>query len=302
MIKVYSKENYKDWNDFRANLINELSSSFVGHDVDYRGFVLSIKEFKFETVYFDSVAEDVVKVWFEDESYLVFFRAVNAGILNFLDENDTKVYKEFKAVVEDAKMVHAIELKEERARLAEAQRIAYQEYLKREAEKAERLKQKEAEKKFQAKIERSLRKLNTLRPEKVEKLFNSPSNYYEAIGWMAKHTSSIRAAMPDYMEKWFDERFDCDYKYIVDSKKRTSGGHPVQWGLSFKMSFDEAVSGVLEARATSQNKKVIDNVAFVWDLIENYGFQFTKNAQDIDKIRAEIPNQYVSDFEKGLAM
>ena len=104
------------------------------------------------------------------------------------------------------------------------------------------------------------------------------------------------------MEKWFDSKFDCENKSVVDSRKRTSGGHPVQWGLSFRMSFDSAVSGILEQRATSQNKKVIDSVSFVWDLIDNFGFQFSKSGQDIDKIRAEIPNQYVSDFEKGLAM
>ena len=52
----------------------------------------------------------------------------------------------------------------------------------------------------------------------------------------------------------------------------------------------------------SKNKKVIDNVAFVWDLIENYGFQFRKDAQDADRIRNEIPKDYIADFERGLAM
>jgi hypothetical protein len=301
MLKIYSKENYSDWTEFKQSLVNELKEDFLGHDVTYDGFLMTVDNIKFDVVQFNAVSTDVVKVYFEDGTYLVMFPAVKSGKL-ILNEEDNKVFKEIAAIYEEAKIVHEEELKEAAKKLEEQRKIAYQEYLKREAERAELLKAKEEERKYQARIYRALKKLDQIRPEKTERLFNSPSTYYEAIGWMTAHATSVRAAMPDYMEKWFDSKFDCDFKYVVDSRKRTSGGHPVQWGLSFRMSFDQAVSGILEQRATSQNKKVIDNVAFVWDLIENYGFQFRKDTQDIERIRAEIPKEYISDFEKGLEM
>ena len=301
MLKIYSKENYSDWAEFKQSLVNELKEDFLGHEVIYDGFLMTIDDIKFDVVQINAVSTDMVKVYFEDGDYLLFFPAVKSEKIE-LNEEDNKIFKEINAVYEDAKLVHAEELEKAAQKLEEDRKIAYQEYLKREAERAERLKAQEQEKKFQAKVQKKLKELESMKPEKTERLFNSPTTFYEALGWMAKHVISIRAAMPDYMEKWFDSKFDCDFKYVVDSRKRTSGGHPVQWGLSFRMSFNEEVSGILEQRATSQNKKVIDNVAFVWDLIENYGFQFRKDAQDIDKIRAEIPVQYLADFERGLTM
>jgi len=301
MLKVYSKTNYQDFNEFKARALEEAKSLFGGHDASYRGFAVTLDEFKLEYVYFGTVATEIIRVYLGDGNCLGFLKAVNSGVL-VLEDSDVKAFKEFDKIIEDAKLIHQEELAEAKKELERQQKIAYQEYLKREAEKAELKKAQEEEKKYQARIDRALKKLDTLKPEKTERLFNSPTTYYEALGWMAKHTTSVRAAMPDYMEKWFDSKFDCQFKYVVNSKKRTSGGHPVQWGLSFRMSFDSEVSGILEQRATSQNKKVIDNVAFVWDLIENYGFQFLKTSQDVERIRAEIPKDYIADFERGLAM
>ena len=67
------------------------------------------------------------------------------------------------------------------------------------------------------------------------------------------------------------------------------------------MSFDAEVSGPLEVRATSKNKKAIDSVAFVWDLIKNYGFQFGK-VQNLEEIRGCIPAENLADFDRGFAM
>ena len=301
MLKNYTKENYSSWKEFQQATLEEIKSSFMGHEVNYKGFVLTMDKFTLETVHFNAVPEEVIRVYLGDESELVFLRAVNSGTLN-LNKEDMCTYEKINLIVNDAKDVHQQELIEAHKKLEEDIKLARIERAKKEEELAKIKEAREQEKKFQAKIQRKLKELESMRPEKTQRLFNSPTSYYEAIGWMAKHAVSVRAAMPDYMEKWFDSKFDCDFKYVVDSRKRTSGGHPVQWGLSFRMSFNEAVSGILEQRATSQNKKVIDNVAFVWDLIENYGFQFRKDTQDIERIRAEIPKEYISDFEKGLEM
>lgn len=301
-MKVYSKENYSTWDEFKEALIKELSESLVGHDVDYDGFLMTIAGIKFDVVQVNAKATEVIKVYFEDDDYLLFFPAVNSGKIKLLNKEDNKIFKEIAAIYEDAKLVHAEELEKAAQKLEEDRKIAYQEYLKREAERAERLKAQEQEKKFQAKVQKKLKELESMKPEKTVRLFNSPTTFYEALGWMAKHATGVRAAMPDYMEKWFVGKFGDVERYVVNSKKKTSGGFDYQWGLGLKITFDKAVAGTLEQRATSQNKKVIDSVAFVWDLVENYGFQFRKDAQDVDKIRAEIPTQYIADFEKGLAM
>jgi hypothetical protein len=104
------------------------------------------------------------------------------------------------------------------------------------------------------------------------------------------------------MEQWFVKQFGQDAeRYVVDSTKKTSGGFDFQWSLGINITFDAPVSGVLEQRATSKNKKSINNVAFAWDLIENYGFVFGKE-QNLDKILEEIPTQYLEDFRRGYAM
>lgn len=300
-MKNYSKENYSSYKDFQLAMVEELKSTLVGHEATYQDCLVSIDDFKLETIYFNTEAKDVIRVYLGDESQLVFFLAVKANKL-VLDAQDLGYVTKLYYLEDDAQDVRQHEIIEEKKKLEEEIRLARIERAKKEEELAKLKEEKEAEKKFKAKIQKKLKELETLKPENTERLFNSPTTFYEALGWMAKHAISIKASMPDYMEKWFDSRFDAENKYVVDSKKRTSGGHPVQWGLSFRMSFNEVVSGILEKRATSQNKKVIDSVAFVWDLIENYGFQFTKKTQDIERIKNEIPNQYLVDFEKGLNM
>lgn len=300
-MKNYSKENYTSYKDFQLAMVEELNSTLVGHDATYQNCLVSIDNFKLETVYFNAEAKDVIKVYLGDETQLVFFLAVKSGRL-VLDAKDLDYATKLYYLDDDAQDVHQREVAEAKKKLEEDLRIARIERAKREEELAKIREEKEAERKYQARIAKKLKELESMKPEKTERLFNSPTTFYEALGWMAKHAISIKASMPDYMEKWFNSRFDAEYKYVVDSRKRTSGGHPVQWGLSFRMSFNDTVSGILEKRATSSNKKVIDSVAFVWDLIENYGFQFTKKTQDIEKIRSEVPSQYLADFEKGLAM
>ena len=300
-MKNYSKENYTSYKDFQLAMVEELKSTLVGHEATYQDCLVSIDNFKLETVYFNAEAKEVIKVYLGDETQLVFFLAVKSGRL-VLDAKDLDYATKLYYLDDDAQDVHQREVAEAKKKLEEDLRIARIERAKREEELAKIREEKEAERKYQARIAKKLKELESMKPEKTERLFNSPTTFYEALGWMAKHAISIKASMPDYMEKWFNSRFDAEYKYVVDSRKRTSGGHPVQWGLSFRMSFNDTVSGILEKRATSSNKKVIDSVAFVWDLIENYGFQFTKKTQDIKKIRSEVPSQYLADFEKGLAM
>lgn len=295
-MEIYSKENYNSFNEFKKAYIEELKKAFVGSKLIYRDQDAYFGDFYFSV---SNLGEHLnAKIYVgNEEKALAILLALNVGAVKVNEDFNeyTKILAESYKIYneEQAKLMKELD---EQARIDRIKR--------EEARKVFEAKKKaaEEEKKYQARIQKQLKKLEELRPEKIEKLFNSPTTYYEAIGWMAKHTTSIKASMPDYMEKWFDSKFDCENKNVVNSKKRTVNGHPMQWGLSFRMSFDEVVSGILEQRATSQNKKVIDNVAFVWDLIENYGFQFLKTNQDIERIKAEIPQEYITDFERGLTM
>lgn len=300
MLKNYSKENYSSITEFEKAVVDKCYCSFIPHKATYHDRTVNIVSFVFGDVNFGTEAKRVLKVMVELEpnniATLVFNLAVNSGTLK-LNEEDMCAYEEINSQL----LIMEEELKKEAAEREEQIRQTLIANYKKQIEKQKILEKQKEEQKFQRRIDKALKKLDTLKPEDTSKLFNEPQTLYEVIGWMAKHATGVRAAMPDYMEKWFVGRFGDVDRYVVNSKKKTSGGFDYQWGLGLKITFDKAVAGILEQRATSQNKKVIDNVAFVWDLIENYGFQFGKT-QDIEKIRLEVPKQYVSDFEKGLAM
>jgi hypothetical protein len=303
-MKNYSKENYSNYADFEKALVDECVMAFIPHKATYRDRTVNIVSFTFGDVNFGAETKRVLKVMVELEpnniAMLVFNLAVNSGTLK-LNEEDNVKYQNIKLIVDEALDIHEQELKEE-ARLRDiAIKKAREERAAELARRVQIAEEQAKELKIKKKIEKQLAKLETLKPENTSKLFDAPQSQYEILGWMAKHCTSVRAAMPDYMEKWFVGKFGDVERYVVNSKKKTSGGFDYQWGLGLKITFNSEVSGPLEQRTTSKNKKVIDSVAFVWDLIENYGFQFGK-VQNISQIKQEIPAQYLNDFEKGYAM
>ena len=295
----YSKENYKTFRDYEKTFAEDILKALRGTKASYKDKMAYFTGFHFSdtnlgrNLFAEFDVDGEVKVCALD-------LGINSGVIK-LEDNVRKVVDEYFEILNKAKEIYATETAEERKIQAEKARIAREKYEAEKARREELKKQIEADKRYAKRVERALNKLSTLKPEKTEKLFETPTSQYEVIGWMAKHLTSVRAAMPDFMEKWFISKFGDTERYVVDSKKRTANGNPMQWGLSLKLTFNTEVKGLLETKATSQNKKVIDNVAFVWDLIENYGFQFGKE-QNISQIKAEVPEQYLPDFEKGYAM
>jgi hypothetical protein len=219
--------------------------------------------------------------------------ALKAKTLEF----ETETLKSVEKALEN--LQHIIDMRSVDAEKAIQEELEEQIKAKEKAE-LEIRKQKE-ELKAKARQAKMLKKLKELKPEDTKSLFDTPKTYYEILGWMAKHCTSVRAAMPDWMEKQFVAMFGDVDRYVVNLKKKTSGGFDYQWGLGLKIIFDKEIVGPLEVRATSKNKRIIDNVAFVWDLVDTCGFKFGKE-QDIDKIIDEVPGQYLEDFKKGFAM
>lgn len=299
-MKTYSKENYKNFEEFEkafnktANVLSNLKVSSTKYG---DGVIVGVKLKDLEKDYITITVQHfgiyLMVKFGETERTFDLSMALSANALKF-DEITLLKVNELFDVLKDSEAARISELTAElEAEREEDRKI-------REEQLAEIKRQKELAK-FQAKKEKALAKLQKLKPENTKKLFATPTSHYEVVGWMAKHCRSLRAAMPDWMEQQFVSMFGDVERYVVDSKKKTSGGFAYQWGLGLKITFDEEVSGALEQRATSKNKKIIDNVAFIWDLVENYGFKFGKK-QDIDAIIEEVPVEYLPDFNRGFAM
>ena len=165
-------------------------------------------------------------------------------------------------------------------------------------------KQAEAEKKAEAKYqklkEKALRDFDQLAAQSTN-ILSDVDEFYYALGWMAKHIGSISAALPDYLESSFTKHFGTETNArIVDSKKKTVNGNSMQWTFGFKATLrkPENIPAIL-SQYISSTGKAIANTSFIWDLVDNYGFQFGKK-QDADKIKSTVPTQFIASFEAGL--
>lgn len=174
-----------------------------------------------------------------------------------------------------------------------------------ELRKKEAAKRAEAEKKAEAKYqhlkEKAVKDFEVL-TTKVKETITEADEFYYALGWLAKHTSTISAALPDYLASSFTKHFGTDTgARIVDSKKKTINGYSMQWTFGFKAALRKSddIPAILMPYVSSSGK-AIANTSFIWDLVESYGFKFGKK-QDIDHIKKTIPAQCMSSFEAGLS-
>lgn len=129
--------------------------------------------------------------------------------------------------------------------------------------------------------------------------------FYYNLGWLAKNVGTVSAALPDYLLKYFENHFGTEAKpTVVDSRKKTVSGYSMQWALSMKASLAkkslDSIPALLKQYLNTSGN-AIANTSFIWDLVENYGFQFGRK-QDLEKIRAAIPAHCLEQFEKGFAL
>lgn len=229
----------------------------------------------------------------------------NVTLVTKLPDGTTKMFdvvmsKACGAVVfEDERVQTVIDLLQEAIDCKFEEMKVKSEELKAEKKKAEEeAERQKKELKFQQMKESAIRSANGMKPLDLDKSF-TPTTKYEVLGWIAKHVKSVKAAMPDYLESWFVDRFGQDAdRYVVNSSKRTSGGFPIQWALSMHIRFDTEVTDLLLSKCGGKNKKVIDSVQFVWSLIDDYGFKFGKT-QDLDEILKYVPDDRLEDFNRG---
>ena len=198
-------------------------------------------------------------------------------------------------VWDEAMLVHTI-LK---AKRNELDRLAYQQAIEAEKKAKAAKKAEEQYEKTKAKSIRDFEELTQIVNPKSE-----ADEFYFSLGWLAKHIGTITAILPDYLSAAFEQHFGVDTpKTLVDGRAKTSGGYAKQWSWEFKCTIKKLKETTVPAyilNVTTDFSKGIHNTSFLWDLVENYGFQFGKT-QDIEKIKACVPAKYASFFEAGFA-
>lgn len=177
-------------------------------------------------------------------------------------------------------------------------------------------KEHEAQKKIvedSKKAERDKKRLEKLRNHRAELLkglnsikapvHNEPG-FYVSLGYIAKHIGTISATIPSWAEAWFVKRFGTAKKKVIDETKKTIGGFSMKFAPSFSVSIKKAENVPADVQAlvdTSKKPFKINNTEFVFSLIDNYGFKFGKE-QNIEDIKKTIPNNYITNFNKGYEM
>lgn len=290
-MKTYeiSKENYNDvLFDVNLNLAAYLTGKPIGSKSYGDGLITEVKNIQFAQ---NKEPAIIVQIQFAEKQstyYLTVGLATKALVLSdeimeeliqylgVIRELDTYFQAEFvaKALIEKA---------ERDAQLA--------------AQKAEE-EAKKKEIKRQAQMKKVLDNLKGISRSAIR----NDDDFYVALGWLAKHIGTISASIPDYTEAWFVSRFGADATYNkVDSTKKTTGGFSMKWNPSFSVSFkasDDCIPLIIAEKA--MGKKKINDTAFVFDLIENYGFAFGKT-QDLDRILKYVPSSKLDKFNLGFA-
>lgn len=171
-----------------------------------------------------------------------------------------------------------------------------------EAARKKALEEKKAEERYQNQKAKAIRDFET--QAQSEKTVSATDEFYYSLGWLAKHVGAMTAILPDYLGSAFEKYFGAETpKTLVDSRAKTSGGYAKQWSWEFKCTIKKLKETVVPAYLqdiTTDFSKGIHNTSFLWDLVENYGFQFGPK-QDIEKIRSHVPSEYIAIFEEGLA-
>ena len=169
---------------------------------------------------------------------------------------------------------------------------------------AEAKKQAEAEQRAVEHFERAkakaLQDFTTL--AETSRPVSTVDEFYYALGWLTGHVGSVSARLPGYLSDTFKKQFgDTGNCYVVDSKKRTSGGYSMQWSFGFKATLRKisTIPAIL-SQYIGANGREIANTAFVWDLVTDYGFKFGKK-QDVAQIKSLVPVEYLPSFEAGLS-
>jgi hypothetical protein len=272
------------YNNIEAEMVETFGEFVIGAEVNSSAYGTG----KVESYRGKTLDEMFVMIQFENElkCFSVNHIVTVARFIKFVDFEMNDNYNKLLAIHNELT-----------AKKQAADRLSRQ-AAKEAAEKAEA--EKKAEAKYQQQKEKALRDFDKLVARANNELSDVDEFYY-ALGYIAKHAGTVSAAMPDYLEDAFKKHFGSDTPCrVVDSKKKGPAGYTSQWTWSLGISLKkpETVPAFLHDKLNPAGKSITDT-SFVWDLVDNYGFQFGKK-QDIDKIKQTIPAIHLISFEAGL--
>lgn len=194
-----------------------------------------------------------------------------------------------------------------------AQEKAAREAVKREAQQAElerRIKEHKAAKAKANRIKKNTERLEESKAVYLEKFrellatkkpLSLSDEFYYSLGWLAKHSGTVKAVVPDICEAEFVQYFGTEVPFTKTEYKVGPGGWISQWGKSFTASLvkTKTIPAYLEQYLNPKRTQVT-NSEYIKDLVDNYGFQFGK-AQNVEAIRQSVPAEYLPHFEAGYA-
>lgn len=132
--------------------------------------------------------------------------------------------------------------------------------------------------------------------------WKSDEDKFEAIGYLAKPgvIDMIEATVPaDRLEKFKEEyrdRYSMEFPYVTKAKSK--------YGYQFRiyLSDTEGCPEFLAEQLDEKYKNRINDTSFISELVKEYGFRFTKEAQNEDHIRHLVRakgDDRIRSFEKG---
>ena len=135
----------------------------------------------------------------------------------------------------------------------------------------------------------------------TKKSLSLSDEFYYSLGWLARHSGTVKAVVPDICEAEFVQYFGTEVPFTKTEYKVGPGGWISQWGKSFTASLVKVktIPAYLE-QYLNPKRTQITNSEYIKDLVDNYGFQFGK-AQNVEAIRQSVPAEYLPHFEAGFA-
>lgn len=128
---------------------------------------------------------------------------------------------------------------------------------------------------------------------------------FEAIGYLAKSgvIDAIEATVPaDKLRKFKDEY--CN-KYSIEFPYVTKAGSKFGYQFRIYLSDTEGCPDFLATQLDEKYKNRINDTSFIAELVNEYGFRFTKELQNEEQIRrlvrAKAAN-HIKSFEKGFSV
>lgn len=199
------------------------------------------------------------------------------------------------------------------ARLKVAHDRAVREAAERSARQAElerRNKERKAEEAKAKRIKKNTERLEENKAAYLEKFrellatkktLSISDEFYYSLGWLAKHSGTVKAVVPDICEAEFVQYFGTEVPFTKTEYKVGPGGWISQWGKSFTASLVrvKTIPAYMEQYLNPKRNQVT-NSEYIKDLVDNYGFQFGK-IQNIEAIRQTVPAEYLPHFEAGYA-